>query len=182
MTDNYITNSKIGSTTDIKHFNQIDDSVIGENCVVNASFIESSVVGNGVSIGPYAHLRLGCNIGDNCRIGNFVEIKNSTLGAGTKVSHLAYVGDAQVGEGCNIGCGVIFANYNGRTKNKTIVGNNVFIGSNSNIIAPVTIGDNVYICAGSTITQDIPSGAFVIARERETIKLGRAKDYLREIK
>ena len=158
----------------------IKNSIIGKNVQIEASFLEDSEIGEGTHIGPFSHLRPNSKIGKNCKIGNFCEIKNSTIGDGTKVSHLAYVGDAVVGKNCNIGCGVIFANYNGRTKNKITVGNNVFIGSNSNIIAPVNIADDVYICAGSTITKDIEKGDFVIGRSRETIKKGRAYQYLKD--
>ncbi len=178
--DNIVISSKIGKGSVIEHFNQISNSVVGEDCVVNSSVIESSNIGNGVSVGPFARIRPNSVVGDNCRIGNFVELKNCTIGEGTKVSHLAYVGDVVIGKKCNIGCGVIFANYDGRKKSKTVVGNNVFVGSNTNIIAPVTIGDNVYICAGSTITHDIPSGSFVIGRSKEIIKPDKAKLYLKE--
>ncbi|MCQ2555910.1 MAG: bifunctional UDP-N-acetylglucosamine diphosphorylase/glucosamine-1-phosphate N-acetyltransferase GlmU, partial [Clostridia bacterium] len=103
-------------------------------------------------------------------MGNFIEIKKSTLGRKSKMAHLAYMGDAVVGENCNIGCGVVFCNYNGKTKQKCILGNNVFVGSNANLIAPVNIGDNVYIAGGSTINEDIKTGEFSIARARQTTK------------
>lgn len=179
--DNFVENSTLHNSVKLGHFNQISNSTIDADCSINASVIEDSVVGCGVEIGPFAHIRPNSNIGDGCRIGNYVEIKNSTLGKNTKVAHLAYVGDAVIGDNCNIGCGVIFANYNGKEKNKIVVGNNVFIGSNSNLVAPVIIGDNVYICAGSTVTKDINSGEFVIARSRETIKPNRAKEYLKRM-
>jgi len=155
----------------------IENSVIGKNTVIKSSYIENSKVGDDVQIGPFAHLRPNSEIGDGCRIGNFVEIKNSKLGKGTKASHLAYVGDAVIGEDCNIGCGAIFVNYDGKNKNKTIVENHCFIGSNCNVIAPVHIKENSYICAGTTITVDTNKDDFVIGRCRETIKNNRAHNY-----
>lgn len=162
MPNCYIKNCKIGKGT-IFNYSQAEDAVIGEN----------------TSIGPFARLRPNAKICDNAKIGNFVEIKNSVIGKGTKVSHLAYVGDADVGKDCNIGCGVIFVNYNGKTKNRSTVGDNCFIGSNCNIIAPVNIASDSYICAGTTITDDIKSGDFVIGRVRQEVKEGRAYKYLK---
>ena len=121
-------------------------------------------------MGPFARLRPNTILENECRVGNFVEIKNSLLGQGTKANHLAYIGDAVVGKFCNIGCGVIFCNYDGKNKHKTIVGNNVFIGSNANLIAPVEVQDGVLIGAGSTITDDVPQGELAIARARQVNK------------
>lgn len=181
ISESYINGeSVVGENNEFILSSYITNSKIGDNNRIIASVIEESEIGSNVSIGPYAHLRPFCKIGDKCRIGNFVEIKNAIIGNGSKVGHLAYVGDAEVGENCNIGCGVIFANYNGREKNKIKVGNNVFIGSNCNIIAPVVIEDNVYICAGTTVTKNLKEGDFVIGRSREEIKADRAKDYLKE--
>lgn len=148
----------------------IIDSCIGNGVVVFASKIENSDIGELTKVGPCAYLRGGAKIGKGCRIGDFVEIKNSVLKDGVKCAHLTYVGDAEVGERVNLGCGVVFANYNGKIKQRTIVGKDVFIGSNTNLIAPLVVGDNSYIAAGSTITKDIPAEAFAIARERETVK------------
>lgn len=175
-------NSEIGSGSVIYPNTTIEDSVIGENCVVKSSFIENSFIENAVSIGPFAHLRPNCKVADGCKIGNFVEIKNSTLGKETKVSHLAYVGDADVGENCNIGCGAIFVNYDGKVKHRTHVGNNCFIGSNCNVIAPVDVANNTYLCAGTTLTVDTHDKDFVIGRARECVKPDRAQNYLKEIK
>jgi bifunctional UDP-N-acetylglucosamine pyrophosphorylase/glucosamine-1-phosphate N-acetyltransferase len=157
--------------------NYICDSKIGKNCKIHSSIIEQSNIKNNVSIGPFSRLRPNCEIGEGCKIGNFVEIKNSKLGNSTKVSHLAYVGDSEIGNDCNIGCGVIFANYNGKIKNKIKVGNHVFVGSNSNLIAPVTISDNSYICAGTTVTKDVEADDFVIGRVRQENKPNRANKY-----
>lgn len=129
-------------------------------------------------IGPYAHLRTGSKIDDYVKIGNFCEIKNSEIGSYTKISHLAYVGDAKVGSRVNIGCGVIFVNYNGSQKNKTVVEDNAFIGSNVNLIAPITIKSGAYVCAGTTVDLSIDKDDFVIGRVRPEIKKNRAVKYL----
>ena len=160
-------------------FNYIENAKIGKCSEISHSHLENCEIGSFVKVGPFARLRPDARIEDGCKVGNFVEIKKATLKKGVKASHLAYIGDAEVGENTNVGCGVIFANYNGKTKSKTKVGKNCFIGSNSNLIAPITVADNTYICAGTTLTQDTTKGDFVIARERETIKHGRAKQYLK---
>lgn len=170
-------NCEIGEGTTLLPNNFIKDAKIGKECTLLASVIEDAIVGDKVSIGPYARLRPKCVIESGCKLGNFVEIKNSIIGKNSKISHLAYVGDAKIGDDCNIGCGVIFANYNGKSKNKTTVGDHVFIGSNCNIIAPVNIEDNSYICAGTTVTNDIKNGDFVIGRVRQENKENKAKKY-----
>lgn len=129
-------------------------------------------------IGPFAHLRTGSKIGDNVRVGNFCEIKNSEIGSNSKISHLAYVGDAVVGKNCNIGCGVIFVNYNGKIKQKTFVGDNVFVGSNVNLIAPLNIGNSAYICAGTTVDKSVEANDFVIGRVRQEVKKGKSSKYI----
>ena len=150
----------------------IEDCVIERGAEICSSFAVGSTIKKGAKVGPFANIRAGSIIGENCKIGNFVEIKNSHLGNNTKVSHLAYVGDAEIGEHCNIGCGVIFCNYNGKEKFKSSVGNFSFIGSNVNIVAPVKIGNYAFIAAGSTITKDVEDNEFAIARERQTNKNG----------
>lgn len=157
----------------------IDNSVIGENSEISASIIEESQVLSNVKVGPFAHIRPNSVIGNNCKIGNFVEVKNSILDDNVKAGHLAYIGDCKIEKNCNIGCGVIFANYDGKQKHRTIVKENCFIGSNSNIIAPLTIEKNTYICAGTTLTKSTNELDFVIARAREIIKPLRAKKYLK---
>lgn len=157
------------------------DTEVGENSVVNKSQCESSVIGKDCSVGPFARLRPKTVLSDGVKVGNFVEVKNATVGSGSKISHLAYVGDAEIGKNCNIGCGAIFVNYNGKIKQKSVVGDNCFIGSNCNVIAPVKIEDKSYICAGTTITEDVNSGDFVIGRVRQTVKENRAKEYLKEV-
>ena len=142
-----------------------EDTVILDGCR-----IEDSVIGEDCEIGPNAHLRPNSSIGNRCRIGNYVEIKRSRIGDGTKVAHMTYVGDSMVGQNCNIGCGVIFCNYNGKTKSNCIVGDRAFIGSNSCLVAPLQVGADTYIAAGSVITETLPSKALGIARARQAIK------------
>ena len=172
-------NCVIGDNTIIFPFNYIENCNIGKNCEISYSHLQDVAIQNYVKVGPFSRIRPGSIIKDNCKIGNFVEIKNSEIKSGVKASHLSYIGDASVGENTNVGCGVIFANYNGKIKNHIRVGKNCFIGSNSNLIAPLNISDNTYICAGTTLTKDTKKNDFVIGRERETIKPNRASRYLK---
>ena len=158
----------------------IVDTVVGEKSVINHSQCEKAIVGKGCSVGPFARLRPQAVLADGVKIGNFVEVKNANIGNNTKVSHLAYVGDADLGSNCNVGCGAIFVNYNGRTKSRTSVGDNCFIGSNCNVIAPVNIESNSYICAGTTITDNVKTDDFVIGRVRQEVKSNRAHEYLKK--
>lgn len=174
--------TNIGDNTIVFPNTIIKDSQIGDNCEIKSSYIEDSVIENNVVIGPFAHIRPNSYISEKCKIGNFVEIKNAKLGKGTKANHLAYVGDADVGEKCNIGCGAIFVNYNGKDKNRSKVGNNVFVGSNCNIVAPLKIEDNTYICAGTTLTIDTKNDDFIIGRVHEIVKSNRAHKYLKEMR
>ena len=137
---------------------------------LNAYISAEATIGKGTRIGPGVVIRGATKIGKNCRITNCVEIKNSQIGEGTKIAHMSYVGDATVGANCNIGCGVVFCNYDGREKNKITLGDNVFVGSNCNLVAPLTLADNSYIASGSTITQDVPKDSLGIARARQAIK------------
>lgn len=146
--------------------------------VLPFSHLEGAQVKQAAQIGPFARLRPGADIGAQAKIGNFVEIKKSQLGTGVKVSHLSYVGDAQIGDHSNIGCGFITCNYDGRQKHQTQIGEGTFIGSDCQVIAPITIGDHCYVAAGSTINQSIPSGGFAIARTRQETKPGRAAYFL----
>jgi len=166
----------IGNNVEVFPYCHISDTQIGDNSKLYSTFANSAVVGANCMVGPFACLRPGTIIGDNCRIGPYVEIKKSVLGKGVKAAHLAYVGDSFVDSGTNIGCGAVFANYDGKRKHKTKVGKNVFIGANTNLIAPVSIGDNVFIAAGSTVTKDLPDNSFCIARSREVIKPDYQKD------
>jgi bifunctional UDP-N-acetylglucosamine pyrophosphorylase / glucosamine-1-phosphate N-acetyltransferase len=150
----------------------IENSQIGENVKILFSVITDSVVENGVQIGPYAHLRGRAQIGEGCRIGNFVELKNTKLGTKTKVAHLSYLGDTTTGTQVNIGAGTITANYDGVNKHPTKIGDRTGTGSNTVLVAPVTLGDDVYVAAGSTITEDVPNDCLAVARERQIVKPG----------
>ncbi|AGC69458.1 bifunctional UDP-N-acetylglucosamine pyrophosphorylase GlmU [Thermoclostridium stercorarium subsp. stercorarium DSM 8532] len=162
--------TKIGQNCVIGPNSKITDTVIGNNVTVLSSVTVESTIGDNTKVGPFAYLRPGSKIGKNVRIGDFVEIKKSVIGDDTKISHLTYVGDAEVGRNVNIGCGVVFVNYDGEKKNKTIVGDNCFIGCNVNLVAPVEIKPDAYIAAGSTITEEVPEYALAIARCRQTVK------------
>ncbi|MDE6201430.1 MAG: hypothetical protein K2M47_06110 [Clostridiales bacterium] len=147
--------------------NYIENCIIGRDARVDSSRLYSSIVGEGTRVGPFAYIRPNSVIGKECRIGDFVELKSCVIGDGCKVSHLSYIGDAELGAECNVGCGVVFANYDGKDKYKSIVGNRVFIGSNANIIAPVHVADHAFVAAGSTVTDEVPAEALAIARARQ---------------
>lgn len=178
---NIAKSAKISPRSIIYENNHIGKNVIIEDDVILLSnnFLENCIVKRNSIIGPYCRIRPKSEIGEFCKIGNFVEIKNSTIGNGTKIAHLTYVGDAIIGENCNIGCGVVFCNYNGKEKNTIVVKNNSFIGSNVNLIAPLVIGNNCYICAGTTVTKNLNDYDFAIGRSEMTIKENRAKVYLK---
>ena len=163
-------NCLIGDNVVLKSGSILTDVVVGEGTNVDNSVLVQSNIGKNCKIGPFAHVRPNCQILDNVKIGAFVEVKNTIIGRGSKIPHLAYVGDAEIGENVNIGCGVVFANYDGKTKHRSKVGDNVFIGCNVNIVAPVNIADDTYICAGTTITKDTDKGDFVIGRVRQENK------------
>ena len=148
----------------------IENSDLGENVTVLYSVVTDSIIQDNTRIGPYAHLRGHANVGVGCRIGNFVELKNTALGDRTNVSHLSYLGDTTAGTQVNIGAGTITANYDGVNKHRTIIGDRTKTGSNSVLVAPITIGNDVYIAAGSTVTEDVADDALVIARSRQVVK------------
>ena len=168
-------NTAIGSGCRIGPNSLIADSVIGDGTEVNASQVYSSTTGKDVPVGPYAHVRPKCQIGDKCKVGAFVEIKNARFGTGTKMAHLTSVGDAEVGSKVNFGCGTITSNYDGFTKSKAIIGDNVFVGCNTNLVSPVTVGDGAYIAAGTTVTRNVEPDALAIGRVRQEQKAGWAK-------
>lgn len=165
-------NTVIGEKCTLYPNSRIKDSVIEDNVIVQSSVILESKIGQNVTVGPFAYIRPESIIGNSVRIGDFVEIKKSTIGDKTKVSHLTYIGDAQVGSGCNFGCGTVVVNYDGKVKNKTLIGNNSFIGCNTNLVSPVKVNDDTYIAAGSTITDEVPAGSLAIARAKQINKEG----------
>jgi bifunctional UDP-N-acetylglucosamine pyrophosphorylase/glucosamine-1-phosphate N-acetyltransferase len=161
-------NTKIGKNCVIYPGSRIYDSTLGDGVVIkDSSLIEESKIGKGALIGPFAHLRPNSVIGRGAKIGNFVEIKKSTVGDGSKASHLSYLGDAEIGSNVNIGAGTITCNYNGKNKFKTMIESGVFIGSDSQLVAPVTIGKDAYVAAGATITKNVPPGALAISRAKQ---------------
>ena len=165
--------AKIGPNT------EIHTSIVHENVKVKHSLVFDSEIHRDTTVGPFAHLRNHAVIGPNNRIGNFVEVKKSTTGADTKAAHLAYIGDSTTGKNVNFGCGSITVNYDGVRKHQTIIGDDVFIGCNTNLVAPVSIGDNVFIAAGSTVTRNVPKGAMAIARNRQINKEDYSKNLIR---
>ncbi|MBP1890287.1 bifunctional UDP-N-acetylglucosamine pyrophosphorylase/glucosamine-1-phosphate N-acetyltransferase [Clostridium moniliforme] len=160
-------NTVIGSDCLIMQNCRIKDSKINDGATIESSVILDSEIGKNTTVGPFAYIRPESKIGEKARIGDFVEIKKSTIGNGTKVSHLTYIGDAEVGDGCNFGCGTVVVNYDGKVKNKTIIGNHSFIGCNTNLVSPVRVYDNTYIAAGSTITNDVEEGDLAVARAKQ---------------
>lgn len=158
----------IGKNCLILQNSRIQDSIIGDNTEIQSSVIVSSEIGKDTKVGPFANIRPQTKVGNGCKVGDFVELKNVSIGNGTKAAHLTYLADAEIGEGCNFGCGTIIVNYDGKNKNHTVIGDNSFIGCNSNLISPVKIQDNTYIAAGSTITSEVREGDLAIARAKQT--------------
>ena len=170
-----VSGSRVAAGATIGSFSIVENSAVEAGASVLCSVVRDSTIGRGTTVGPYAYVRMNSVIGDGCRIGDFVEVKRSAIADGTKAAHLTYIGDAEIGVGTNVGCGTVFANYDGKRKHKTKVGNNAFIGANTNLIAPVNVGDDAYIAAATTVTEDVPEGGFVIGRSRAEIKKGRNK-------
>ena len=166
--------TRIDSGAVIGSFSIIENSEIGENARIEQSKISRSRIGARCTVGPFSNIRDGSETGNDCRLGDFVEIKNSSLGNGCKAAHLAYIGDADLGERVNIGCGVVFANYDGRKKSRSTVGDRCFIGCNCNIIAPAHICDGAYIAAGTTLSGEIEENALVVGRSKLLVKSGGA--------
>lgn len=160
-------NCKIGKGVTLYPNSRIKDSEIADNVEIQSSVILDSKIGENTTVGPFAYIRPESVIGKDARIGDFVEIKKSTIGDNTKVSHLTYIGDAEVGTGCNFGCGTVVVNYDGKKKHKTEIGDNSFIGCNTNLVSPVKVGENTYIAAGSTITNEVKEGQLAIARAKQ---------------
>jgi bifunctional UDP-N-acetylglucosamine pyrophosphorylase/glucosamine-1-phosphate N-acetyltransferase len=178
--------TRIGSACEIQSGSRIVNSTIGDRvCVRNHTVVTDSTVESGSFLGPFAHVRPGSAIGEDVHIGNFVELKKTSMGKGAKANHLAYLGDAVIGEKTNVGAGTITCNYDGEKKHQTVIGSNVFVGSNSTLVAPVTLADGSYIAAGSAVTTDVPAGALAIGRGRQENKDGwvaRRKEGKKEAK
>jgi len=177
--------TRVGSGCRLEPYSTITDSVLADGITILQSCVISNCqVGAGATVGPFAHLREGAVVGATARVGNFVELKKSTLGAGGKALHLTYLGDAVVGERSNIGAGTITCNYDGEKKNPTTIGEGVFIGSGNMLVAPVQIGKGAYTAAGSTITRDVPPESLAIARSQQVNKEGwaRARKKLKSLK
>lgn len=155
----------------------LTDTTVEDNVTINSAQIEESIIRKNCEIGPYTHIRPHCDVGEGSKIGAFVQLKNCNLGKGTKMAHLTYVGDADVGERVNFGCGTVTCNYDGNAKHRTTIGSDVFVGCNTNLVAPVTLADGVYTAAGSTVTRDVEADALVIARARQEVKPGWAAEH-----
>lgn len=164
--------TKIGKGVTLYPNSRILDAEISDDVTITSSVILSSKIGRNTSVGPFAYIRPDSVIGEDVKIGDFVEIKKSTIGNGTKISHLTYVGDAEVGSKVNFGCGTVVVNYDGKSKFKTVVGDNAFIGCNTNLVAPVTVHEGAFTAAGSTITEDVPAESLGIARAKQVNKDG----------
>lgn len=160
-------NTKIGEDCMIGHNCRIENSTIRNGVEIQSSTVIESFIEDDCTIGPYAYLRPNSKLGKKVKIGDFVEVKNATIGEESKASHLAYIGDAEIGKNVNIGCGVVFVNYDGKNKNKSIVEDYAFIGSNANLVAPVTVKKYGYIATGSTITKEVPEGTLSVARGKQ---------------
>ncbi len=161
--------TRIGAACEIQAYVRVADSEIGERVVINSyCLIVGARVADGASVGPFAHLRPETEIGQGAKVGNFVELKKTTLGPGSKANHLAYLGDATIGANVNVGAGTITCNYDGKTKHQTVIEDGAFIGSDSQLVAPVRVGKGAYVGAGSSITEDVPAGALGIARGRQS--------------
>mgnify|MGYP003757028235 CR=1 FL=1 len=168
----------VGENCIIGPNSELVDCRVGSNSVFRHSVANSSEIGDGVAVGPFAHLRSGTVLEKDVKVGGFVEIKKTRVGSKTKIAHLSYIGDAQLGSGINMGGGTIVVNYDGKRKNLTTIHDNAFIGCNCNLVAPVTVGKGAYVAAGSTVTEDVPAGSLTIARARQVNKEGRAARYL----
>ncbi|MFQ5791481.1 MAG: bifunctional N-acetylglucosamine-1-phosphate uridyltransferase/glucosamine-1-phosphate acetyltransferase, partial [Acidobacteriota bacterium] len=165
--------SRIGPDCDIGSFTHLVDSAVGRGSVLlDHCFIRSSRIGKGTQIGPFTHLRPDCVVGSEAKVGNFVELKKTVLGRGSKASHLSYLGDARVGRRVNVGAGTITCNYDGRAKHQTVIGDGAFIGSDVQLVAPVRVGRGAYVAAGSCIVEDVPPAALAMARSRQIVKPG----------
>ncbi|MGN0718349.1 MAG: DapH/DapD/GlmU-related protein [Anaerovoracaceae bacterium] len=165
-------NTVIGENCVIGQNSRVESCRIADGAEIQSSVLLDSSVGEGTKVGPFAYVRPGSRVGANCKVGDFVEIKNSSFGDGSKASHLTYIGDSDVGSGVNLGCGVVFVNYDGTNKYRSTVEDGAFIGCNSNLVSPVTVGAGAYIGAGSTVTEDVEADALYVARAKGVTKEG----------
>jgi len=173
-----ISQSHIQKGAVIEGYCRIHDCRIEESAHIwQGSYLEGSVVGREAKVGPYAHLRPESHLGRGVKIGNFVEVKKSTLGEDSKASHLSYIGDAEVGKNVNLGCGFITCNYDGKKKHKTVIEDEVFVGSDTQVVAPLTVGRGSYVASGSTLTKDVPADSLALSRTKQENKLGYAKRF-----
>ena len=167
--------TRLGAECRIRSFSVIENCVLGDRVIVRQSCVlNDSAIANGATIGPFAHMRPGCEIGEDVHIGNFVETKKAKLAKGVKAGHLTYLCYAEVGANTNVGAGVITCNYDGAHKHKTVIGEGVFVGSDSTLVAPLAIGDGAYVGAGSCITREVPADALAVGRARQMTKEGWA--------
>ena len=164
----------VGEGCEIGPNTMLVNCTVGNKVTVNSSQCFDSTVEDGAEVGPFAYIRPNCHVAAHVKVGDFVELKNSSIGPETKISHLTYIGDSDVGEGVNFGCGTVTVNYDGAAKHRTTIGDYAFIGCNTNLVAPVTLGEGAYTAAGSTITEDVPGDALAIARARQVNKDGYA--------
>ncbi len=168
----------IGEGTTLYPACRIVDSQFGKHCAAQGVVSKDAIVGDNVMLGPYVNLRPGTSLGNNCKVGNYIEVKNSNVGEGSKLPHLSYIGDGDVGRHVNLGCGTVFVNYDGYKKHRTVIGDNVFIGCHTSLVAPVTVGEGAFTAAGSVITEEVPAGALAVARAKQVNKL----DYVAKLK
>lgn len=160
--------TRVGSNCRIRSFSVIENCTLGNGVLIRQHCVlEDSTIADAAQIGPFAHLRPGSEIGESAHVGNFVETKKARLGKGAKANHLTYLGDAEIGEGSNIGAGTITCNYDGVNKHKTTIGKGAFVGSDSTLVAPITVGDGAYIGAGSCITKDVPADSLAVSRTKQ---------------
>lgn len=162
--------TRIGADCMIGPSADLTDMHVEDGAEIRYSVLEGSTVSRTAKVGPYAYVRPGSSLGENSKVGCFVDVKKSTLGQGSKVSHLGYIGDSEVGQNVNIGCGAVTVNYDGQKKHQTVIEDGAFVGCNVNMVAPVTIGKGAYVAAGSTVTEDVPENSLAIARQRQTNK------------
>ena len=174
--DGVVGETEIGVNCLIGQNSRIEKSFLSDNVNILSSVVLESKIGEGTKVGPFAYLRPNSVIGRDCKIGDFVEVKNSTLGDGTKASHLTYIGDSDLGNDINLGCGVVFVNYDGTNKYRSTIEDGAFIGCNTNLVSPVNVGRGAYIAAGTTVTKNVPEDALCVGRARQKVIEGWAKE------